>query len=168
MEETYFKSLWNRINSGITLNYGVPSRYSIYTLKVKGRIDEAMEILRSGNTDYIFVHGVCIDGVKREAIGLLCTNGIRSLADIDTVFFVGYTKDLTDDKDTRLQDIEDSFTNKELSIMPLSDLEYFLTDRAKYRIGSVVLISEEIASIVATETFINAVHDLGRGNDWDE
>lgn len=162
MNTEFFTKLWSSIDSGIRIEGDIPLRYSIYTLKVCGTIDDAMSLLRSGKNDYIFIHGVVNDRLQREAIGLLCTNGVRQLADIDTVFFVGYLKSKEDDVFTT------NVKENCIIVIPFYQLEGFLTDRARFRIGSVMLISNAVSDIVDTETFIDAIYDLGRGNDWDE
>ena len=136
MDKYYFIDMWEKIRLGKSTEYGFPERYCICMVKAGADMEEAKDLLRSAPSDYIFIHG--IKG-KRECVGLLCTDGIRALADADTIFFVGSMKD----------DIT--------SVITLTELESIMTDSAEYIIGTVLLLSEEIAEKIEKATIVDTL-----------
>lgn len=143
-----FTEIFRRMTAGETVPGSVPKTYKVYTVKRKGSITDAMDILRETNNQYVFIRGKSIiprengEGT-RECFGLLCTDMPADLADIDTMFFVGYTSE-----------------SENITVIRMPELETYMGDYTKYRIGIVTLISQSVRNLMQIQSFIETVYEM--------
>lgn len=134
IDKEYWLKLWKSVKDGENV---LTDRYSICTVSVCAELEDAKDLLRRAPNDYIYMRG----GRSKTGHlceGLLCVEGIRSLADVDTMFFAGNI----DGKD---------------NIYSINELETVMTDQARYLIGTVLLLSQEVAEKIQLSTISEAL-----------
>lgn len=133
-----FIELWNNMSQNALLE--PDEEYCIITTRIGISLWDVMTELREGDADFIFIHGV--DKYQHEAYGLLCTNGVRQIADLDSMFFIGTLNNRYEG---------------EVSTISLENLEIYLADDAQYRVGTISIVKQEQATELRIKSFLEAM-----------
>lgn len=107
--------------------------------RVYATMNEALEYMRESPSDFLFIHGL---GQDTEAVGLLCTEKPRQLADAESCFFVG-----------------EVLSNKTQGNYVFETLQLcdFLGNGASFQIGYPYLADEVEAEIDTAFSFVEAM-----------
>lgn len=138
---TPFVWMWEAVKSGT--GYKAGEALSIRTVSLKQGLAAVLDALRTAPSDFVFIHGVS-DG--REAEGLLCTDAVRSLADMDSAFFVG--------------EVSDDRLGSEQAVLSACQLSCYLGSDAEYRIGYVVRNDERESDAIELTSFRDALNEV--------
>lgn len=138
---TPFVWLWEILKSKAACKEG--EDFCVYTTSLQKGFDAVLDALRSAPSDFVFIHGVNNDA---EVEGLLCTDSVRMLADIDSTFFVG-----TVSKDNGESD---------LMVINSYQLVDYLGSDAGYRIGYIVRNNANETDAITLASFRDALNRL--------
>lgn len=136
-----FVWLWEAVRRGLGCKEG--ESLSIRTVLLCKGLDFALDALRTSPSDFVFIHGVS-DG--REAEGLLCTDAVRTLADIDSTFFVG--------------EVSDDRLGSAPVVLSSCQLSCYLGSDAEYRVGFVVRNDEKETAAIELTSFRDALNEV--------